>query len=1047
MKKFLLSFVITLISLGAFSQWQPTNGPIGGYTGQVYAFGSKVFLGGDATSNLYTSVDNGDTWTFNPACAAFNGTVAAMNSINTKLFVLAGTDLYLSTDTGTSFSSIYSFGGYGSKLVKRGADLFAVANGQFLKSATQGVSWTTQTMPPAGVSQLGSAGTNLFSLSSSDIYISLNDGSAWSSCQNNLPAGTYSGMGIIGTDIYVLINSTGLYKSTNFGSSWTQVTFGSPAITGMSTLYSSNGALFMGDGYTGNYLSTDGGSTWTAYGGIMGAINSFIETNGDFIASGSVPGTPWKNYGGFGASSANYNIVETRVQEMLAFQNSIFASATSGNFETPDAGNNYSYSSVIPYYVKNKAYGQNSIYVISSNNDMTGVSFDGGLTWTHKPFTLSGNIKAIAGKGDTLYVATSNGLYTSLDTGNTWTLNAFAFGGDQDLYSVVISNGKIFANNTTNIYFSSDWGATWTLKNTGIPPSFSKVELFAASNYLFVTVYGGGGIYKYNFSTNAWAASSSGFNPIGNTVSQIWSATNGLCIGSSNGFYFSTSGGQSWTALNSGLTNTYIMDVVSDASNIYAGMYAGGVWKIAYTDSVFQTNISLSNDAVSDSICLNQAINFSASGGVSYQFFVNGVSQGAASANSSFSTSTLTAGTHTISVIGTGQLGGTDTAYNYITVMPVAVPNVSISVASDTILCAGSPVTFYATGATLYEFFINYQGQGQTAADSITTVQGGSFSAYVIGTANGICQNTSDTINITFISAATPATPSICMITVDSMSLNNMIMWDESAMASSDTVCIYRDIANNNYQLIGKVPYDSVSLFTDTVRTLYAANGDPNVSSWRYKIAVKNVCGIMSAMSPYHQTMFFQNSSGNFSWNHYEIEGQATPVAALSNYLFKRDDNATGVWGTIQTLSASSTAYTDLNYATFQATADWRVETQWTVNCNPTMKLVQGTMAAVTKSRSNIQNNRVNVGMKDIFASDFTVYPNPAGGQITVHFNSLTLNAQVEIFDLAGKLVKNTSSANASELKIYLGELSEGSYFVRISANGVNAIKKLVIVK
>ena len=66
------------------------------------------------------------------------------------------------------------------------------------------------------------------------------------------------------------------------------------------------------------------------------------------------------------------------------------------------------------------------------------------------------------------------------------------------------------------------------------------------------------------------------------------------------------------------------------------------------------------------------------------------------------------------------------------------------------------------------------------------------------------------------------------------------------------------------------------------------------------------------------QSLFIQNSSGNFIWNHYAIEGQAQPVPALSNYLFKRDDNATGAWNTIQNLSASSLAYTDVQYATYQ---------------------------------------------------------------------------------------------------------------------------------
>ncbi|MBI3502897.1 MAG: hypothetical protein HY063_13990, partial [Bacteroidetes bacterium] len=100
------------------------------------------------------------------------------------------------------------------------------------------------------------------------------------------------------------------------------------------------------------------------------------------------------------------------------------------------------------------------------------------------------------------------------------------------------------------------------------------------------------------------------------------------------------------------------------------------------------------------------------------------------------------------------------------------------------------------------------------------------------------------------ITNSNPAPPSICLITVDSISKNNLIVWDKTTYVLGDTFLIYRDTANNAYGLIGKVPYDSLSWFIDTVRTLYAANGDPNVTSWRYKLAVKDSCGNTSAKSP-----------------------------------------------------------------------------------------------------------------------------------------------------------------------------------------------------
>jgi predicted outer membrane repeat protein len=380
-------------------------------------------------------------------------------------------------------------------------------------------------------------------------------------------------------------------------------------------------------------------------------------------------------------------------------------------------------------------------------------------------------------------------------------------------------------------------------------------------------------------------------------------------------------------------------------------------------------------------------------------------------------------------------------AYEYQNGIPFAVTQTHNDVTCFN-ACNGSATVNPSGGSGPYNY--SWLPGGQTS-QTVSNLCNGTYTVQVGET--GGCSTTVN-ITITQPSSATTSTVDICMVTVDSMSVNNVIFWDKTNVPLADTFLIYRDTANNNYALIGKVPYDSLSEFADTVRTLYAANGDPNVSSWRYKIAVYDTCGNIGAMSPYHQTMFFQNSSGNFSWNHYEIEGQSTPVPVLSNYRFKRDDNATGVWNTIQTLSASSTAYTDPNYATYTATADWRVETQWTVNCNSTFKLGNGVMASITKSRSNIQNNRVNLGIHENYSVDFSVYPNPAKDQITIQLNSFAKNTCVEICDVTGRTIKKEKIiAGENRITVSTAELCSGIYLVRLNVEGGNNVRKLVIEK
>ena len=290
------------------------------------------------------------------------------------------------------------------------------------------------------------------------------------------------------------------------------------------------------------------------------------------------------------------------------------------------------------------------------------------------------------------------------------------------------------------------------------------------------------------------------------------------------------------------------------------------------------------------------------------------------------------------------------------------------------------------------------------------------------------------------------AVPNICSITVDSLSLNNLIIWDKTQITLKDTILIYRDIANNNYQLIGRVSYDSLSMFVDDKRTLYAANGDPNVSSWRYKIAVKDSCGNESAKSPYHQSLFIQNSNGNFSWNDYKIEGEVIPIPALQNYIFERDNISNGNWQSIQTLGASSLAYTDLQYSAYQSTANWRVQTLWSIACTPTLRQSNNSpQTTIVKSKSNILNNVVAfISAQHGLDLSTSIYPNPASTIINVRiYKTFITNAMIELYDATGKLIAQQKVVNEYS-SLNINALANGIYSVRVITDNEQTIKRIV---
>lgn len=434
-------------------------------------------------------------------------------------------------------------------------------------------------------------------------------------------------------------------------------------------------------------------------------------------------------------------------------------------------------------------------------------------------------------------------------------------------------------------------------------------------------------------------------------------------------------------------------------------------------------------NATSNSVCAGGSVTLSGSGIVATPgtyTWTGGITNGV---------SFIPSGTVTYTVTGLDANGCSDTAST--TVVFHNLPNVTAN-ASATSICPGTNITLNGGGAATYTWL------PAGVSNGVAFVPTGSGTYTVTGTDTNHCSNTAS-VSIT---VPVMVTPDICMVTVDSLSQNNLIIWDKTAYTNVDTFYVYRDTANNAFGLIGKVPYDSLSQFVDTVRTLYAANGDPAASSWRYKIAIKDTCGNLSPKSPYHQSIFMQNNSGNFTWSEYKIEGQSLPVPSLTNYLFKRDNTANGNFATIQTLSASSISYTDPAYATYQATADWRVETQWSTSCTATYKLIggNGTMGAINTSRSNIKTNRATGIAAKAKSIETVIYPNPAKESITIELQAANATTYYEVVNAMGQQVL-TGSIPSGQLRttISVNMLNSGVYLLQIRNNSGQTVRKLII--
>lgn len=264
------------------STWsdKSTNLPIA----QMYGFGQSST---DANIIVSGHQDNGTNMTTNGGTSfseilggdGMHCFVDGTSNNNVFASIYYG-DLYRSTNGGNSFSNIYT---------------------------VPGGDWVTPWMQDPSVSTTLYAG-------GSGIYRSTNNGTAWSAISASLSIGTILHLDVATSNNQNIVASsnTRVMKTTNGGSSWTEITTGLPANVSIQSVRFSltdpNKIYVCLASYSGNslYCSTNGGSTWANVSTGLPALPAnclAFHSNGD-IYCGTDLGvycltnatTSWKSY-------------------------------------------------------------------------------------------------------------------------------------------------------------------------------------------------------------------------------------------------------------------------------------------------------------------------------------------------------------------------------------------------------------------------------------------------------------------------------------------------------------------------------------------------------------------------------------------------------------------------------------------------------------------------------------------------------------------------------------------------------------------------------
>ncbi len=281
------------------------------------------------------------------------------------------------------------------------------------------------------------------------------------------------------------------------------------------------------------------------------------------------------------------------------------------------------------------------------------------------------------------------------------------------------------------------------------------------------------------------------------------------------------------------------------------------------------------------------------------------------------------------------------------------------------------------------------------------------------------------------VPVSSPA-PEICMVTNDTVSHHNMVIWD-NAVYNAQLYYIYRETPTAGvFELLDSLAPTNSNYYIDS-------SSIPDQQSYKYKLAFMDSCGNLSAQSQYHRTIHLTVSSGspqgfNLIWEPYE-------GYYFSSYIIYRGTNS-GQMISISSVSSGTTIFTDLNPPI--GSVFYMVTVQKSDSC----EIQSGQY--ISQSLSNISHVIAGASIHTL-DNTLTILPNPNNGQVQLQMtNNFTGKFNISIFDNLGRKVlvrEFTKSGTQFSQNLDLSNLANGIYQIQVNMDGNKIIQKMVVQK
>jgi len=362
---------------------------------------------------------------------------------------------------------------------------------------------------------------------------------------------------------------------------------------------------------------------------------------------------------------------------------------------------------------------------------------------------------------------------------------------------------------------------------------------------------------------------------------------------------------------------------------------------------------------------------------------------------------------------------GTDSVEINVTINPL--PVISLQ---DYNQCLGGSTNITASVSSGTPSYTYNWSQGGTS-NNITVNPTDTTTYTLIVTDVNNCKDTAETsVNVLF-----PYEEKICMVTVDTLTGNNMIIWEKTPGMRTEKYKIYREsTVAGVYNIIGEQNYGDMSEFIDVT-------ADPMTQAYKYKITtVDSVCAnefpIDNCLA--HKTIHMQASQGTpngyqLSWTEYEGSYYGT-------YNIYGRETGIGNFSLIHQTAYGNNTWTDL---TTVPSMEYRISVYKAEPCvSSSDDKTNG--CPYNQSISNIDDYSTGINDNLLSLNNIYVYPNPCTGVFTVRGNKIN---KIIVTDSKGKTVYSQNSIVEFN-NIDLSNEAKGIYFVKlISETGVSTQK------